>query len=197
VSTSTHPPDPIARFRDAIGRARPGAAFDVDRAALATADASGRPSVRFVLVRAYGESGFYFHTHYESRKAREIAYNPWAALAWHWESIGEQVRARGQVRRAPEEESDAYFRTRPRGSQIGAWASPQSQVIADRRDVEARVHETAKRFEGREVPRPPYWGGFVLLPEEIEFWINGESRLHDRHLYVRDGAGWRFSLLAP
>ena len=192
-----HPPDPIARFRDAIERARHGAAFDVDRAALATADAQGRPSVRFVLVRGYDEGGFHFHTHYESRKAREIAENPWAALAWHWESIGEQVRARGAVRRASDAESDDYFRTRPRGSQIGAWASPQSQLIGDRAELEARVREIAERFEGRDVPRPPYWGGFVLVPSEIEFWINGESRLHDRHLYTRDGDAWAFSLLAP
>ena len=192
-----HPMDPIARFREAIERARHGAAFDVDRAALATADAEGRPSVRFVLVRGYEESGFHFHTHYESRKGRELADNPWAALAWHWESIGEQVRARGRVRRATTEESDAYFRTRPRGSQIGAWASPQSQPIAARAELEARVREIAERFEGQDVPRPHYWGGFVLMPDEIEFWINGEARLHDRFLYTRDAESWRFTRLAP
>lgn len=153
--------------------------------------------MRFVLVRAYGEDGFFFFTHYESRKARELDENPWAALAWHWSSIGEQVRVRGPVRRATAAESDTYFAGRPRGSQIGAWASPQSQIIAERADLEERVRQVTARFEGREVPRPEFWGGYAVVPEEIEVWINGEARLHDRFLYTREEGVWRVCRLAP
>lgn len=191
------PPDPIARFREALDRARHGEVFDADRAALATADARGRPSVRFVLVRGCDDEGFHFFTNYESRKARELEENPWGALVWHWSSIGEQVRARGPVRRLPPEKSDAYFRDRPRESQIGAWASPQSRTIAHRNELEARVREIAERFDGAEVTRPPHWGGYTLFPEEMEIWINGEARLHDRYLYTRQDAAWRVQLLAP
>lgn len=197
MSQHGQPADPMERFCDAITRARRTETFDPERAALATADASGRPSVRFVLVRAYDEAGFGFFTHYESRKARELEENPRGALAWHWSTIGEQVRARGAVRRATAEESDTYFAQRPRSSRLGAWASPQSLPIASRQELERRVEEVAARFEGREVERPPFWGGFVLVPDEIEFWINGEARLHDRFLYVRQGDGWHVERLAP
>jgi pyridoxamine 5'-phosphate oxidase len=189
--------DPIARFREAFERASRTEPFDATRAALATASASGRPSVRYVLVKEVGPDGFVFFTNYESRKAREIEANGFAALAFHWHSIGEQVRVEGSIARASAERSDAYFATRDRASQIGAWASPQSRVIASREELEQRVEAIAERFGGGEVPRPPHWGGFVLTPERIEFWKNGESRLHDRWLYVRDGASWRVERLAP
>lgn len=197
MSDPPQPTDPITRFRDAIERARRTESFDPERAALATADRSGRPSVRFVLVRGYDAEGFVFHTNYESRKARELADNPWGALAWHWSTIGEQVRARGAVRRLADDESDAYFATRPRQSRLGAWASPQSRVIASREELERRVADVEKRFADREVDRPPFWGGYLLVPDEIEFWINGDARLHDRYLYTREAAGWRIRRLAP
>jgi pyridoxamine 5'-phosphate oxidase len=189
--------DPIARFREAFERASRSEPFDATRAALATANAAGRPSVRYVLVKDVGPGGFVFFTNYESRKAREIEENGFAALAFHWHSIGEQVRVEGSIARAPAERSDAYFATRDRASQIGAWASPQSRPIESREELELRVEAIAERFAGGEVPRPPHWGGFVLSPDRIEFWKNGENRLHDRWAYTRDGASWRTERLAP
>jgi pyridoxamine 5'-phosphate oxidase len=189
--------DPIARFRDSFHRASQSEAFDASRCVLATADASGRPSVRFLLVKEVDERGFRFHTHYESRKARELAVNPRAALAYHWASIGEQVRIEGVVERLPPELSDHYFASRPRGSQLSAWASPQSEPIETRAALEAMVAETARRFEGRTVPRPDYWGGYRLVPETIEFWIDGANRLHDRFLYRKTDSGWSMTRLAP
>jgi pyridoxamine 5'-phosphate oxidase len=189
--------DPFERFEQAIERASGNEPFDATRAALATADAAGRPSVRFVLVKEHGPDGFVFYTNYESRKAREIEENGFAALAWHWFSTGEQVRAEGSIARVSDARSDAYFATRDRASRIGAWASPQSRTIGGREELVARVHEIEQRFGDGEVPRPPYWGGFVLRPERIEFWKNGESRLHDRWLYRREGDVWRIERLAP
>jgi pyridoxamine 5'-phosphate oxidase len=189
--------DPFERFEQAIERASGNEPFDATRAALATADAAGRPSVRFVLVKEHGPDGFVFYTNYESRKAREIEENGFGALAWHWFSTGEQVRAEGSIARVSDARSDAYFATRDRASRIGAWASPQSRTIVAREELVARVHEIEQRFGDGEVPRPPYWGGFVLRPERIEFWKNGESRLHDRWLYRREGDRWRIERLAP
>lgn len=198
MGDSTEIPDPFARFRESIARARNSEAFDADRAALATADAEGRPSVRFVLVREVGEDGFAFFTNYESDKAKELAQNPHAALVWHWHTIGEQVRARGRVERLSAERSDAYFAQRPRDSRIGAWASPQSRPIDSREALDRLVAETAKRFEGKgAIERPPHWGGYLLVPDRIEFWINGGARLHDRFAYRREGAGWKVQRLAP
>ncbi len=189
--------DPIARFKEAIERARRTEPFEPDRAALATADPSGRPSVRYVLVRGYDQEGFAFYTNYESDKARDLEANPRAAIAWHWSTIGEQVRARGSVRRMSPEASDAYFAMRPHGSRVGAWASPQSRPIGSREELERRVAELDERYSGRSVERPSFWGGYLLVPDEIEFWIDRESRLHDRFLYTREGTGWRVTRLAP
>lgn len=191
--------DPFARFHAAMDRARRSEDFDPDRAALATADAEGRPSVRFVLVRELGSDGFVFFTNYDSAKAKDLADNPFAALVWHWHTVGEQVCARGRVEKLSADRSDAYFASRPRGSQIGAWASPQSRPIDSRADLERLVERSAARFEGRTVPRPPHWGGYLLVPSAMEFWINGDSRLHDRFIYTRaeEDGDWTVQRLAP
>lgn len=191
--------DPIARFREDLAKATRSETFDATRCALATADADGRPSVRFVLLKYADERGFGVFTNYESRKARELDANPRAALAFHWASLGEQVRIEGAIVRMPAEVSDEYFASRPRGSRIGAWASPQSRAVESRAVLDARVAEVEARFEGSEVPRPAFWGGYFLVPDAIEFWFDGVSRLHDRYLYRRGGVGegWTLSRLAP
>ena len=189
--------DPFARFTELFGRAARGAPFDHTAAALATAAAGGAPSVRTVLVRYVDQRGFAFFTSYESRKAREMAANPKAALCFYWPWIDEQVRAEGIVTRLDADESDVYFASRPRGSQIGAWASRQSEPLSSRRELDSRWREVEARFEGRPVPRPSNWGGFRLAPERIEFWKAGEFRLHDRSLYTRAGATWSVVALYP
>jgi len=192
-----HERDPVERFREAFTRASASESFDASRAALATADGRGRPSVRFVLVKDFDARGFVFYTHEESRKGREIAQNPFAALSFHWASIGEQVRVEGSVKRVSDLEADAYFESRPRGSQLGAWASAQSQPIASRAELEQRVEALAARFGEGKIPRPATWGGFRIAPTAIEFWYNRDDRLHDRVLYVRAGEGYVLSLLSP
>ncbi|MEZ4337145.1 MAG: pyridoxamine 5'-phosphate oxidase [Sandaracinaceae bacterium] len=192
-------PDPIARFLDARDRAvRAGAGFDGTAAVLATASPEGAPSVRWVLVKEVEPGGFFVYTSYDSRKGVELDLNPRASLAMHWPEIGEQFRIEGPVRRASAERSDAYFAGRPRDSQIGAWASPQSQPIASREALMARVDEISTRFGDEPVPRPPTWGGYVLVPERVEHWINGDARLHDRWVFERvDDGGWKMQRLAP
>ncbi|MBX3273606.1 MAG: pyridoxamine 5'-phosphate oxidase [Sandaracinaceae bacterium] len=190
--------DPIARFLDARSRAvAAGARLDGAAAVLATATPDGAPSVRWVLVKEAGEEGFFVYTSYESRKAAELEANPRAALAMHWPEIGEQFRVEGPVRRAPAAVSDAYFASRPRESQLGAWASPQSQPIASRAVLLERVRELEARFRDGPVPRPPSWGGYVVSPLRIEHWIEGAGRLHDRAVFERDAGGWKMHRLAP
>jgi pyridoxamine 5'-phosphate oxidase len=188
--------NPITEFLNAIERA---AHRQVDTApvALATADRSGKPSVRMVLLRGVDERGFVFHTNYTSRKARELEANPQAALCVHWHTLEEQIRIEGQVERLTEAESDAYFATRPRGSQLGAWASSQSAVLASRETLEREYREIERRFEGQPIPRPPFWGGFRLVPDRIEFWFGRPDRLHDRVLYTRRGVDWEIQRLYP
>lgn len=189
--------DPIARFRSSYERARQSETFDVARAALATADAHGRPSVRFVLVKEFDPRGLCVYTCLDSRKGRDIADNPQVALSFHWASTGEQVRFEGPVEPVSDAESDAYFASRPRGSQLGAWASAQSTEIASRSVLEERLAEVTRRFAGGPVPRPPRWGGLRLRPDRIEFWHDRPDRLHDRELYTRSEHGWSTSRLSP
>ena len=188
--------NPITEFLSAIERAE-RRQVDTAPVALATADASGQPSVRMVLLRGVDERGFVFHTNYESRKARELDENPRAALCVHWHSLEEQIRIEGRVERLGDDESDAYFRSRPRGSQLGAWASRQSAPLASRETLEQEYREVERRFAGRDVPRPPFWGGYRLVPNQIEFWFGRPDRLHDRLLYVRDGDAWKIERLYP
>lgn len=188
--------DPITTFLEAVARAR-AQQIDTTPVTLATADRHGRPSARMVLLRGADARGFAFFTNYNSRKARELTENPQAALCIHWPSIEEQIRIEGRVERLPDRESDAYFAGRPRGSQIGAWASDQSQVLVSREVLEERYRDVEQRFEGREVERPPFWGGFLIVPDRVEFWQGRNDRLHDRLVYVRDGDGWRTEQLYP
>src|SRR3954447_24799302 len=188
--------DPIAEYLEAARRA---AARQIDTApvTLATADASGRPSARMVLLRGVDSRGFSFFTNYTSRKGRELDANPFAAICIHWPTIEEQIRIEGPVERVPDSESDEYFLSRPRGSQIGAWASDQSRVLPSRAALDERYREIERRFDGQPVARPPFWGGFRLLPDRMEFWYGRPDRLHERTLYVKDGAGWRTEQLYP
>ena len=188
--------NPITEFLSAVERA---GARGVDTApvALATADASGRPSVRMVLLRGADEHGFVFHTNYSSRKARDLTENPHAAICVHWHAIEEQIRIEGTVEQLDDRASDDYFASRPRGSQIGAWASRQSETLDSRETLEEEYRAVEQRFHGGPVPRPPFWGGFRLIPERIEFWFGRADRLHDRLLYLREGDGWRVERLYP
>ena len=164
---------------------------------LATATPDGAPSLRAVLLKGIDERGFVFYTNFESRKAGELLANPRAALCFHWKSLLRQVRAEGATERASDDEADAYFASRARESQIGAWASDQSRPLSSRAALETRVAEWARRFAEGPVPRPPNWSGFRLRPTRIEFWQEQPSRLHDRLVFIREGAGWRKQRLYP
>jgi pyridoxamine 5'-phosphate oxidase len=188
--------DPIARFQELFARAQK-AEPDATAMALATADATGAPSVRMVLLKGADASGFVFFTNYGSRKARELAANPKAALCFYWPSVGTQVRVEGPVERVTAEESDAYFATRPRESQLGAWASAQSTPLESPAALRASFDRAAKRFEGQTVKRPDHWGGYRVRPACIEFWTAGDFRLHDRVVYTRGGQGWTVQRLHP
>ncbi|OJV30022.1 MULTISPECIES: pyridoxamine 5'-phosphate oxidase [unclassified Sphingomonas] len=190
--------DPFALFDTWYAEARASEPNDSNAMALATADARGRPSVRMVLLKGHGRDGFVFYTNREGRKAADLAANPHAALLFHWKSLRRQIRIEGPVTLAGDAESDAYFATRSRDSQLGAWASDQSRPLDRRETFEARFEEVKARFEGREVPRPPHWGGYRVTPERIEFWQDRAHRLHERRLFLPDGTGgWREGLLYP
>jgi pyridoxamine 5'-phosphate oxidase len=189
--------DPLATVRAWIDEAAAAGVEEPTAAALATADASGAPSLRFVLLRGIDEQGARFYTNYESRKASELEANPRAALALYWQVLHRQVRLEGPVERLAPDESDAYFASRDRDSRIGAWASRQSRELASREQLDAQVAEVQARFAGADVPRPEFWGGYRLTPEVVELWIGRPNRLHDREQWRRTGGGWEMRRLSP
>jgi pyridoxamine 5'-phosphate oxidase len=189
-------PDPIKQFERWWADAR-ASLPEPAAMVLATADGSGRPSARHVLLKGLDDRGFVWFTNYESAKARELRANPRAALVFPWFPMQRQVIVSGSVAVTDDDESDAYFATRDRASQLSAWASPQSEVIPDRGWLEQRVAELEARFAGGDVPRPPFWGGYRLTPDRIDLWHNQPNRLHDRFRYERSGNGWTISRLAP
>jgi len=189
--------DPFALFHDWYTEARSTELNDSNAVALATADAQGHPSVRMVLLKGYDERGFVFYTNRESRKAADLAANPHVALLFHWKSLRRQIRIEGPIAFASDAESDAYFASRSRDSQLGAWASDQSRPLDSRATFEARFAEAQARFEGQPVPRPPHWGGYRVTPKRIEFWLDREHRLHERRVFTRAGEGWAEGMLYP
>lgn len=192
--------DPIALLAEALERAKQYEPFDATAMSLATVDHdSGKPSVRMLLLKGVDQRGLIFFTNYQSRKALELDSHLHAAICLHWPKAEQQVRVEGAIARTSAEESDAYFATRPRGSQIGAWASTQSRPATDREELEARVREFEQRFEGKSVPRPPHWGGYLLTPVAVEFWYGRQSRLHDRFRYERSSVEtpWSCARLFP
>jgi pyridoxamine 5'-phosphate oxidase len=189
--------DPVGQFASWFGEAGTAGVREPEAAALATASADGVPSVRMVLVKAFDERGFVFFSDYTSRKGRELAVNPRAALLFHWDPLGRQVRIEGPVKRTSAEESAAYIRTRPRSSQVSALASPQSQTLESREELERRVAELERRYADGELPMPSSWGGFRLAPETLEFWQQRHDRLHDRLRYRRACDSWLIERLAP
>lgn len=194
------PADPIERFRGVYALAA-----EIDRAiisepnamALGTVEDGGQPAVRIVLLKSFDERGFVFYTNHEGRKGRHLLAHPLAALCFHWFPLQIQVRIEGTVTKVADEEADSYFATRNRQSQIGAWASRQSEPLETPTALDERVAKYEREFEGREVPRPEFWSGFRVLPERIEFWKGRPNRLHERHLYTRDGKRWKIETLYP
>jgi pyridoxamine 5'-phosphate oxidase len=189
--------DPIARFEAWMAEAAASEPNDPNAVCLATSTPEGRPSARMVLLKGVDAQGFVFYTNLESRKGEELAANPQAALCFHWKSLGRSVRVEGPVEPVSDAEADAYYATRARGSRIGAWASRQSRPLEGRFALERAVAETTMRFGIGEIPRPPFWSGFRLLPRRIEFWRDMPFRLHDRQVFHREGEGWRIEALYP
>ena len=189
--------DPLVLFREWFEEAMTAGLIEPTAMSLATADAAGNPSVRIVLLKAFGASGFVFHTNYESRKGREIEARPRAALAMWWPPLLRQVRVEGAVERSAAEASDLYFRTRAAASRVSAIVSPQSRVIESREVLEERRRQALATYPDGDPPRPAHWGGYQVRPERIEFWQMGRDRLHDRFLYTREGGGWKIERLAP
>ena len=189
--------DPLQLFAAWFEAARAAGVPLPEAMGLATATPDGRPSSRMVLLKEFGTDGFVFYTNYESRKAAELETNPRCALTFHWTTLERQVRIEGTVERTSREAAEEYFRTRPRESRIGAWASPQSREIPSREALEELAAQRVEEFAGGNVPLPPYWGGYLVIPERLEFWQGRAGRLHDRLQYERAGDGWRRSRLAP
>ncbi len=189
--------DPFTLFDSWYAEAKQSEPNDPNAVALATADAEGRPSVRMVLLKGHGPDGFVIYTNRESRKAGELAANPQGALLFHWKSLRRQIRIEGPVSHATDAESNAYFASRGRDSRLGAWASDQSRPLDSRATFERRVEEMTAKFEGQDVPRPPHWGGYRIVPNRIEFWQDRAHRLHERRLFTREDGNWSEGLLFP
>lgn len=189
--------DPIEQFRRWFDEALEANLHEPNAMTLATATSDGKPSARIVLLKGYDERGFVFYTNYEGRKAVELRENPHIALVFYWGELSRQVRVEGHASRVSAPESDAYYRSRPRGSRLGAWASEQSRMVEGRGVLEERLSELEAKYEGRDVPRPPFWGGYRVEPETFEFWQGRENRLHDRLVYRRAEGGWEVKRLQP
>jgi pyridoxamine 5'-phosphate oxidase len=189
--------DPIALFGRWFREAERAGIYLPEAITLATASKNGKPSARMMLLKGFDEKGFTFFTNYESRKAGQIEENPRAAIICHWSTLQRQIRIEGTLTRLSEEESYAYFSTRPRGSRIGAWASKQSRTLESRQELEEKVKEYEAEFAGKDVPLPPFWGGYLLTPERIEFWQGRADRLHDRFRFLREGDGWTRKRMSP
>jgi pyridoxamine 5'-phosphate oxidase len=191
-------PDPVEQFRKWFGEALAANLHEPNAMTLASATLDGRTSARVVLLKGYDERGFVFYTNYEARKSRELEENPRCTLVFYWGELERQVRIEGRAKHISGEESDEYYRSRPRGSRLSAWASAQSRPVEDRGILEKRLRELEAKYEGREIPRPPFWGGYRVEPGAVEFWQGRENRLHDRLLYSRlDSGGWRMERLQP
>ncbi|MDB6148337.1 MAG: Pyridoxamine 5-phosphate oxidase [Spartobacteria bacterium] len=191
-------PDPIKQFSNWFTAAIEAGIRDVTAMSMATASADGRPSVRIVLLKGFDQDGFVFFTNYESEKGRHLAANPYAALGFYWIELDRQIRVTGKTQKTSRQESEAYFHSRPAGSQLGAWASRQTEVLDARRILDARMAEMTERFIDKTIPLPPHWGGYRLIPDTIEFWQGRSNRLHDRFRYTRQGSGtWSVDRLSP
>lgn len=189
--------DPVSFFRNWMAEAEKSEPSDPEAMTLATIGADGLSDARMVLLKGFGLDGFRFYTNMESKKGRDIAAHPFAALCFHWKSLRRQVRITGPVRMLDDAETDAYFKTRHPLSQLGAWASRQSQPLDSRAALKTTVEEFKKKFEGKDIPRPPHWKGYIVAPEKMEFWQEGEGRLHDRFLFTRKKDGWDMTRLNP